>query len=212
MHQDVLNFHICSVLHPHETCLQHWVSFAIAGFKRALPLYAPLHIVTTVVVLLAKLTSKVKERVKRAGSFANLSRSFSLNDFIEPEQAALVATTEQGNNPGQATTGTCDNNPDGGDHARRLLAREEQDPLHRALAKANLFLSRCLRLFTKRRMLRIASYTLSLVQRVVFNILRSSVFLGVYCSSKPIHAALAEGPAWLAAILFCSFINSLRCC
>jgi hypothetical protein len=158
-----LDFNICTVLHPHETCVQHFFTFAWAGFKRALPLYAPLHIVTTLVVLLAKLTSKVKESVKRAGSFSNLSRSFSIDDFIE-------ATDAQ-----QQTH-------DGEHVAVPAQPPARKEPLQAALDKAQAFAARMLKVLTKRRILRVTSFTLGLVRRVIFNIVRSSVFLGVYCS------------------------------
>jgi hypothetical protein len=153
------------VLHPHETCVQHFFTFAWAGFKRALPLYAPLHIVTTLVVLLAKLTSKVKESVKRAGSFSNLSRSFSIDDFIEAGDVAQQASSV--------------------DQFEVVVPAQppaRKEPLQVALDKVKAFVARMLKVLTKRRILRVASFTLSLVRRVLYNIIRSSVFLGVYCS------------------------------
>lgn len=168
-----MNFKICTVLHPHQSCIEHFVTFAIAGFKRALPLYAPLHIVTTLVVQLAKLTSKVQETVKRAGSLTNLRKSFSIDDFIGAEKPSQETAEHQAPlAPSQELS-----------HSERSRNQVQgKQMLDKMLEIFNRFITKTLQVLTKRRILKVTSYILSLIRRIVFNIGRSSVFLGVYCS------------------------------
>ncbi|ELR23112.1 uncharacterized protein ACA1_043770, partial [Acanthamoeba castellanii str. Neff] len=59
--QNLLNFNICTVLHPHETCVQHFFTFAWAGFSALCRSTRRCTSSPRWSVLLAKLTSKVKE-------------------------------------------------------------------------------------------------------------------------------------------------------
>jgi len=178
-HQSLLDFNICTILHPHQTCVTHFLTLTWEGFKRALPLYAPLHIVTTLVVLLAKLTSQVKERVKRAGSFLSLSRSLSTEDFVEAEEMLMMQEAEP-QSPRSPRSRT------------DLIAHQV-----RSLTAG------VLRMFTKQRLVWTATYTLSILRRLIFNIIRSSLFLGFYCSGAWLAACFAHnmsnvrGPFWV---------------
>jgi len=67
------SFQICPILHPHVSCTRHYGQFIYDAFFRALPLYAPIHIITTAVVLILKATAKLKERRRRL----QLQRSMS---------------------------------------------------------------------------------------------------------------------------------------
>lgn len=167
-HQSLLDFNICTILHPHQTCVTHFLTLTWEGFKRALPLYAPLHIVTTLVVLLAKLTSQVKERVKRAGSFLSLSRSLSTEDFVEAEEMLMMQEAEP-QSPRSPRSRT------------DLIAHQV-----RSLTAG------VLRMFTKQRLVWTATYTLSILRRLIFNIIRSSLFLGFYCSGQSAFSSISQ--------------------
>ncbi len=88
-YRDLLEFRPCTILHPHLSCAGHFWSFLYDGVKRAIPMYAPIHIVTTVIVLLARLTSTIK---KKAELYRSISQEY-LNRLTMSENSEQ--TTEQ---------------------------------------------------------------------------------------------------------------------
>jgi hypothetical protein len=87
-------FQICPLLHPHMSCTRHFGVFLKDAFFRAVPLYAPIHIVTTAVVLLLKLSAKIKERrrlrqLEASRSEEDLAMARTLNASAAERQIAL---------------------------------------------------------------------------------------------------------------------------
>lgn len=175
----------CAVIHPHQSCVSHFFTFIWDGFKRALPLYVPLHVVTAAVVLLAKLTPRAKEGVTWVRSLSNTMTLASRRSGTGEAGEQLLLLREDAD-------GGEEEGPPAQLRGRRALMHH-----------ARKLLASFLKVFTAKRILSIGNQILSTSWRIIFNIMRSSLFLGVYCSVAWLAFCFAQkmsnvqGPTWV---------------
>jgi hypothetical protein len=212
------HYKICDVVHPESDCVTHFTGFTYEAFWRAFPMYATLHSLTTIIFLLSKLRSFVvthgyhRRCHTRPSPREGISTEPATISIDEKTQSPLAAdsTTVEDDRDGGLALHRDDSmralhwSPS---PSRRMRTRahlgveqeqEEQERRKLSAGEVGRMVSYsvsnlCAYLRTPSHVWALLRFVFSQVlPKLILNIVRSSLFLGLYCASGWLGACLAQ--------------------
>jgi len=208
------HYKICDVVHPDSDCVTHFTGFTYEAFWRAFPMYATLHSLTTIIFLLSKLRSFVvahgyhrryQTRSAPRGGINTEPATISMDGKTQSLLAAGSTAVEDG---GLAlhqddSMRALHWSPSPPRHIRTrqyLGVKQEEHAERRRLSAGEVgrmvsycVSNLCAYLRTPSHVWALLRFVFSQVlPKLILNIVRSSLFLGLYCASGWLGACLAQ--------------------